>query len=803
MLRTLLLLMLLLAGSGARAHEGGALLPFEPAVCPTAALSAPCGQDWTWIEISDLRPLAGLSSGWHLLVDQTRFSAIHIEVVHDGRITTVQRSGALQDNWSLGGKFRFEVPVPGRQVDALRIGFENIDSPKLLRDLQALSPAAHAAHMERWVALIAFVSGVLACSLVYNLFLLTWLRTAFQGWYVAWVATAIAYVLVWTGGIYYVLPGLAGLADTRLIYALVGVLIATGSCFFISLIEPGKLPRWLVTTGYLSAVAVSAAGVIAATDLILPMYLNDRLLNYAFILAMLFVAVGAVVAIRNGSRAVRFYLIGWTPPFLVFGLRVVRNFGFMATSELIDMASFSALAFEAAMLSLAIADRFRTLRRERDAAEIERQTLRRAAETDALTGLANRAVFQDRLTRLGSTCADLVVVDLDYLKETNDTAGHGAGDALIVEAGRRLHAAAGANALVARIGGDEFAVLLEGDACAALAAVLREVERSTSTALRHEGRMLPLLLSAGHARWNPDGPNTDDPARLYKNADLALYRAKADGRGRWHYCTDAMRDEQEAGRHVVAEAHAGLARGEFELHYQPVIELRTGEPIGQEALLRWWHPARGLLTPPAFAAAFADSSLAAALQSFVLDSALDHAAQLHATVTGRMRVGVNFMAMQLQGEGAAEAILAHLANRRIPPGNFVVEVTESVAIGRGGGPVVECLRCLRAAGVAVALDDFGTGYASLVHLRDFPADILKIDRSFVAGLPDDSDSQKIVRAIIALAHGLGKRVVAEGIETETQRDYLRRLGCDAAQGYLLGYPARTVAQRGRRVTQVA
>ncbi len=509
--------------------------------------------------------------------------------------------------------------------------------------------------------------------------------------------------------------------------------------------------------------------------------IGDRALNLGFISTLLTIGIGSAIAIRRGSRTVWFYLAGWSPPLIVFGIRIARNFGVATQSDIVDMLTFIAIALEAVILSLAIADRFRELRRQRDAADVERETLRRVATTDPLTGLSNRAAFQEWLTQLPATGgADLVIIDVDHLKETNDLAGHDAGDALILAAGERLRAAAGAEARVARMGGDEFSVILTGDQRARLPAVLDAIATSSAEPIEHRARQLSLSMSAGHAVWTAEG---DGSTELYKKADLALYRAKAQARGGWCSYDESMHDEVEADRQTVAEARRGIDRGEFQLYFQPVVDLATGRIVNHEALLRWNHPTYGLLLPADFIAIFDDVRTAGAIQPQVLAMALDHAA-----ATGG-RVSVNFLGSQLQGEAGAAEILGQLAARGLKGPSLIVEVTETVMLGRHDAPIIDCLHRLRAAGVAVALDDFGTGYASLIHLRDFPADVLKIDRSFIAGLPGDEGSQKIVRAIIALAHGLGKRVVAEGIETEAQQDFLHALGCDLGQGFLLGQPA--------------
>ncbi len=782
MLRLFVFLLLIIPGLPAWAADDVARLPLRQIDCTAAsARCAPGDADWTWVELTDPRAIAAMPAGFRLVIDQVRFDSMRIDIAHAGGRIVIERAGDdLASDWSLGNNLAFEIATPGAEIGSVRIGFRRIDDIGLMRSVKAMAPAAYADHMLRWSALIAMVAGVLTSALTYNLFLLTWLRTPFQRWYVVWVAGGLAYTLLWTGGAFFAFPQLAGQSAVRLGLVVVGGLIGIASLFFCDLIEKGRLPRRLILFGRASAVAVFASGLAAAADPLVPAWLGDRLLNLGFLANTLVIGAGLVVAIRRGSRAVWFYLAAWSPPLGVFSLRVARNFGLLPQSDLIDMLTFAAIALEAVVLSLAIADRFRALRRERDAADIERDTLLRVAHTDSLTGLSNRAAFQTWLARLPQVpAADLVIVDLDRLKETNDLAGHDAGDALIVEAGRRLAAAAGSDALVARIGGDEFVAIVEGPSRTRLPAILEAIEASGRQSIEHNGRRIEVSMTAGHAGWNPD---VDTAERLYKMADLALYRAKSQARGSWCSYSEAMQDEVEADHRTIVEARDGLARNEFTLHYQPIVSLRSGQVVNHEALLRWRHPLRGLLRPADFAAALVDTRTAALIQAQVLRMALDFAAAKGGTV------GVNFLGNQLQAAAGAAAILDAIAERGLPAGALVVEVTEMVMLGQHDAPIIDCLQRLRAAGVGVALDDFGTGYASLVHLRDFPADTLKIDRSFVAGLPADKGSQKIVRAIVALAHGLGKRVVAEGIETEAQRRFLAGLGCDQGQGYLLGRP---------------
>ncbi len=760
-------------------------LNFSPS--KACAPAAP-GNDWTWVEVAT--PQSGaLPADWLLLVDHTRFQQIRL-VIHNRSgppIVFARSSRQLADVSSLGNKLAFKVPVPASAVTRICLGYEGLDDLRLMRTIKALSPVDYSGHVQKWLALTMAVCGVLFCALVYNLFLMAWLQSRFQRWYVVWLASGIGYSICWSGAIYYILPDLDGSWRVRGNLVFAGLLIGSATAFFFDFVERKKLPASLVEAGRICALLIVLSGALAAFDHFLPARTTDIVLNIGFVASIVLVAIGIMFGIKRRSRAVWFYVAAWTAPMVVFMLRVARNFGLLGQSDLVDMASLAAIAFEAIILSLAVADRFRGYLRQRDAAQAEQETLRRVANTDALTGLANRAAFQARFQSLSAhRSADLLIIDLDDLKETNDTAGHDAGDALIVEAGRRLNQLVGDRGFVARLGGDEFALLLVDDERSLLPAILEEVGRSARQPMIHEGQTLSLRFSGGLANWTKE---SGSPERLYKEADLALYRAKSDGRGCWRaYSTDVC-DEMETKRSWVAQARVGLDRHEFELYYQPIVDLRTGDVEYHEALLRWHHTKDGLLRPGAFMQAFEDLGLSIAIQESVLKMALDALQASHASGHGLRAISVNFLACQLQGASAAKHILQALVSRNLAPSSLNVEVTENVVVGRPGSPVIECLRALRSEGVGVSLDDFGTGYASLVHLRDLPADVLKIDRSFIAGMSQDAESKKIVRAIVSLAHNLGRRVVAEGIETAEQKQFLQRLGCDLGQGYLLGFPA--------------
>jgi diguanylate cyclase (GGDEF)-like protein len=776
---------LFMQAATARAEQ--ARLSFQPmdcaaSGCPTAGASESADR-WTWIEVGT-EGLAGLPAGWKLMVDNTRFSAMEVRISHHGT-TTVLRRGQFElgRNWSLGNNLCFPITVAGSEVTSIRLGFRDMDSPQLMRRVEALDERAHDRHMMRWTVLIALVSGVLIAAFIYNMFLLTWLRTSFQNWYVVWLASALAYLLVWSGAILYFFPFLAGPASMRTSYVLIGLLVLSGAAFFFALIERETLPPRLVDYGQVAGVLVALTSVVAAFDMLFPAWIADRLFNIAIIVVTVTLLIGTSLAALRGSRTVWVYLVGWAPALAMLGLRILRNFALLPQDDAVDVAGFAALGWQSLILSLAIADRFRQLRRDADLAEIERETLRRVATTDPLTGLGNRALFQSLLDsglmRTGGI--DVIAVDIDYLKQTNDMAGHDAGDALIVAVAERLAAAAGPQATIARVGGDEFVIVLEGLARTRLAAVRQMIALSAGVPLRHGGHDLLISICAGHAGVED---RTTPLARIHKQADLALYRAKAAGRGRWCSYDVSMADEASARSKLLADARLGLSTGQFRLHFQPVQRL-DGELTGYEALLRWHHPQQGLLKPQDFPEVMKEATLLPSLQHLMLTQALAKAAEIRARRPDLV-MAVKLASSQLQGTAAAVSILDEMARHRVAPGGLVVQVTETVVMGGMGGTLIECLECLRDAGVNVALDDFGTGHASLLQMRDVPANIVKIDRSFIGKLTDSAHSQHIVKAIIDLAHSLGKLVVAEGVETQAQRKLLTQMGCDQAQGQLFG-----------------
>jgi diguanylate cyclase (GGDEF)-like protein/PAS domain S-box-containing protein len=418
--------------------------------------------------------------------------------------------------------------------------------------------------------------------------------------------------------------------------------------------------------------------------------------------------------------------------------------------------------------------------------------IRELAYRDTLTGLLNRRSFNEHLGRsLRKTSRGraargaLLLLDLDHFKDVNDAIGHDAGDALLRQIGRRLRQGARDGDVVARLGGDEFAVILKDiDDAAGIAACAHRLLETLTEPLMHEGQVIHPGVSIGVALFPRDG---SDPAQLIKNADLALYRSKETGRRSVSFFDAGMMDDAAGRLRLVNEVRLAMTERQFRLAFQPIIALADGALVGFEALLRWAHPQRGLVAPGEFLDAIEAAGLKGWLARFTLDTA---ARQIRAWLDQGLEpgiLGVNMTAAQIKAERFADEVAAVLAATGVAPARLLVEVTERVVIADDPG-IAAALDRLHAAGTRIALDDFGTGYSSLVHLKRFPVDILKIDRSFVSDLEGESENTTIARAIVNLAHSLGMRVVAEGIESEAQFARLQALGCDFGQGYLIGAP---------------
>lgn len=427
-----------------------------------------------------------------------------------------------------------------------------------------------------------------------------------------------------------------------------------------------------------------------------------------------------------------------------------------------------------------------------DISELKRaeRQIKLQAETDPLTGLSNRRVMLARLEhavfsrRQAERCGALVLADLDEFKAINDTFGHDVGDRLLIEIARRFRQTVRKTDLVARLGGDEFALILWGqDEEASAARVVRRLLRSLEVPVEMEGRSIPVAGSFGIAMFPTHGQTLQD---LLKHADMALYQAKRDGRSRLVIYNADMRKSAERKRSMVDALRAALDRDEIRVALQPQIRFANGRHSGFEALVRW-RCGQEDIPPPELISLAEESGQIDAVGRRILQTAFANFQGIKSHFVDAGTLSVNVSAAQLKQGRFARTFLEMMRERGMAPCEVVVEITENVVLDASSFAIGETLLQLHRAGVGIALDDFGTGYASLSHLKRFPIDYLKIDRSFVREIAADEDGV-IARTIISLAHSLEMEVVAEGVETDGQFRALSNMGCDYAQGFLIGYP---------------
>lgn len=439
-------------------------------------------------------------------------------------------------------------------------------------------------------------------------------------------------------------------------------------------------------------------------------------------------------------------------------------------------------------------------------AQVEDQALR-----DALTGLPNRRMFQDRLSQAlkhadrKQHSVALLFIDLDLFKEVNDTMGHSVGDQLLKDAATRLLSSVRESDTIARLGGDEFTVImseLSGP---------RSVERVAETVLARLAQPFRLgqevawiSASMGITFYPEDARNAED---LIKNADQAMYAAKNAGRNRYSYFTQSMQIEAQNRKRLMTDLRAALSSEQFRLYYQPIVDLKSGKIAKAEALIRWLHPERGLIMPNDFIPVLEETGLVTEVGDWVFRQAAQQVHRWRSNLDGQFQISINKSPAQFRlGVGTLARWQQMLETLKLPGNSITIEITEGLLMDVNQHAESSLLQISRA-GIGLSLDDFGTGYSSLSYLKKFDIDSIKIDRSFVDGMEHDASNVALCEAMIVMAHKLGLRVIAEGVENPQQRDMLNLIGCDFAQGFVfaaalpaeefehLAYTANAIAQQ--------
>lgn len=418
------------------------------------------------------------------------------------------------------------------------------------------------------------------------------------------------------------------------------------------------------------------------------------------------------------------------------------------------------------------------------------QTIWNLAHHDALTGLPNRSLLQDRILqaihqahREGHKLA-VLFLDLDHFKHINDSLGHHVGDSLLQVAAQRIELCLREGDTVARLGGDEFVVLLpsfqsDSDVVMVADQILEELGKPFEI----DGHGLHIGVSIGISQYPRDGK---EPGHLMRMADAAMYHAKANGRNNAQFFTEQIDSVARERLQVENGLRLALQQGELRLYYQPLVDLKTDVVVGMEALIRWEHPQRGLLSPISFVEIAEDTGLITTIGEWILGEACQQAKQWN-DHGHDLQVAINLSVRQFDTGNLHQTIVHALRQSGLPARQLKLEITESTMISNIE-ETSQLLERLRSLGIQIAIDDFGTGYSSLSYLKRFPIDTLKIDQSFVRDIGVDTDDEAIVTAIVAVAHSLKMGIVAEGIESERQLDFLRKLGCNVGQGYYFSKP---------------
>jgi diguanylate cyclase (GGDEF)-like protein/PAS domain S-box-containing protein len=418
------------------------------------------------------------------------------------------------------------------------------------------------------------------------------------------------------------------------------------------------------------------------------------------------------------------------------------------------------------------------------------ETIWKQANFDALTRLPNRQMFHDRLeheARMSESCGKqmaLMLIDLDRFKEVNDSLGHDKGDVLLIEAARRISSCVRESDTVARLGGDEFTVILPRlDDTGSLGQIAGAIIGKLAEPFDLGSDEAFVSASVGVTIYPDDAAELDV---LFKNVDQAMYAAKNAGRNRVGYFTADLRVAAQRRLRLTSDLRAAIHSNQFQVYYQPIVELSTGQIRKAEALIRWLHPERGMVSPHDFVPLAEETGLIVPIGDWVFKQAVQHARQWRDRFDPSFQISVNMSPVQIRQDSQVCAHWSdYLAQQGLPGQSVAVEITEGLLLD---AELNEKLLTFRDAGIRVSIDDFGTGYSSLAYLKRFDIDYLKIDRSFVHNVGSDGNNQALCEAMVVLAHKLGLQVIAEGVETAEQRDFLRAIGCDFAQGFLYSQP---------------
>ncbi|MBW3565054.1 MAG: EAL domain-containing protein [Acidobacteria bacterium] len=618
-------------------------------------------------------------------------------------------------------------------------------------------------------------------------------------WSRAWLAFAVISLGAWFSFVY--LSGVSLLSPLKWITTFVASQAGFAAAVFFFLgsweLSQGRPIRLLASRRIFQVAGILSLGLLVWLTTLVP---AQALIHFAFtsshsvILAAVFIGCGLLFA-RPREGAVSSCVL------------LVVMFGLMGAAELVGflrdisrlnenpVAIYAAsntsvimTAFFQAMLGLAMITSL--LDDERQAAVEAASQVEHMAYHDELTGLPNRALFFDRLImatqhsgRRGGRLA-VFFLDLDRFKNINDSLGHSVGDALLRVTAERLRNVVRSEDTVARFGGDEFIVIIQGiqapDDAVKVAHKVLEAMRRPFVAF---GRELVVSCSIGIALFPEDGTGAEE---LVRNADSAMYRAKEDGRDRYRLYTHSMNADAVSRLELEMDLRSALDQSALTVHYQPQYDLEDGSLRGFEALVRWDHPRHGMLPPTTFVPMAERTGLMSRLGNFVLNQACAQGARWENESGASLSIAVNLSPPELLQPGLVSTVKAALRTTGLPANLLVIEITEAVAF-RNEEVTVSILRSLKALGVSIAIDDFGSGYSSLTYLRNLPIDIVKLDQLFIGDIESGPDAT-ITASMIQMAHGMKLNVVAEGVERPAQLAFLRQQKCDIAQGFLLNHP---------------